>query len=244
MRLQAARLGCQLQTGPYAWDLTKDSRIIRIGRRHFAHVAHLALDFDRLFETLVARRAGEGTLLDFSHIQMHLHRASGLKFELLQWPEPDPILDAYLRRYRPTADDLVFDLGAGCGISTFAFSNLAGRVIAYQPDAHLRAILERNIERLKMQNVVVAKQTATCLSDLIELYGCPALCKVNLDQVALDVFQQKAEAWMKLPIQFAAASKSAKCRMQFSQLMLDKGFKLHSDESFGVVWAESGIAAR
>jgi hypothetical protein len=238
MRIKAASRGCRLHCGPYAWDLKKGRRVIRIGKRHFSAVTHLVLDFDQIFETLIPKQLGGQELLDFSHIQMHKHRSSGVTFELAQWPDGDALIDSYLALYLPTPKDLVFDLGAGCGISTYAFSNLAKMVVAYEPDSHLRVILERNVGRLELPNVVVARESITSLAELLALYHHPALCKVNLDRIPATFFSRDTSAWASFPAFFSASSDSHQLLRRFSRLLKDNGFEPTINKHLGVLWAE------
>jgi hypothetical protein len=238
LRIKAASRGCQLQCGPYAWDIRKGRRVMRIGKRHFAAVTHLVRDFDEIFETLIPKRIGSQDVLDFSHIQMHKHRSSGVTFELAQWPEPDALIDAYVALYVPTARDLVFDLGAGCGISSYAFSNVAKTVVAYEPDSHLRVILERNVGRLELPNVIVARESISSLAELLAVHHHPALCKVNLDRVPLAFFSKEASAWTSFPAFFSASSNSQQVLKRFVRLVKDNGFEASINKHLGVMWAE------
>jgi hypothetical protein len=235
LHFQAAMRGCKLQRGPYAWDLTKDARVIRIGRRQFASVGHLASHFDALFETLVASKTGRHVLLDFSRIHMHTYRASGVTFELAQWPEPEVTIESYFSWYQPRSSDLVFDLGAGCGVLTYILSGVTGNVIAFQPDARIRVILERNVVRHGLTNVTVTRDSIESLAELIGLYGQPVFCKVNLDEVTPAFLRTEAQAWTSLPIGFAAHSKSARVLSRFAAFLADNGFETVLDSSLGVL---------
>jgi hypothetical protein len=217
--------------------LEKDSRVIRIDRHQFANVENLANDFDGLFDCLVPVRAGSQELLDFSRIHMHEHRASGLKFEMSEWPDPDAVIEAYIEWYQPSNEDLVYDLGPGCGITSFALSNMARSVIAIESDARLRVILERNVERLGMTNVSVLRDAWTNLADLIKARGKPAYCKLNLDQIPIEFLQKDAEAWNGLGISFAGRSMSGGMRERFAGFFKDNGFETDSNPQLGVVRA-------
>jgi hypothetical protein len=236
MRSQAGRRGCKLDCGTYAWDLIKDSRVIRIGRRQYSMVEQLASSFDSIFETLEPKQTGHQFLIDFSHIQLHKHRASGLKFELAQWPEPDSVINAYLEWYQPTSEDLSFDLGAGCGISTYALSNLSRRVVAFEPDPQLRVILERNVQRHGMTNVVVAKESVSNLADLVSAFGVPAFCKMNLDQLAPEFWSHHSENWNAPGMHIAAHGKLA-LRERLVSLLNTAGAETGTNEAMGMLWA-------
>jgi predicted RNA methylase len=235
LRFEASRHRCTLRCGPYAWDLTKDTRVIRIAPRQFAGVGFLATQFDALFETLEAGAMGHQMLL-----HLHKFRGSGLTFELGQWPQLDASIDDYIEWYQPRASDLVFDLGAEYGIATYDLAKLAGRVVAFEPEPRTRVILERNVNRLGLKNVAVAKDSIASFAELVELYGPPAFCKVNLDEVAPDFLSIEANAWTSHPIVFAAHSQSAGVRKRFAAFLLASGFETTSERSLGLVWARPG----
>ena len=237
MRFQAHRRGCQLHCGPYAWDLKKDSRVIRISRRQFASVGHLADQFDGLFKTLEASKAGSQTLLDFSRVHTHKYRVPGLTFELAQWPEPDASIEAYFEWYKPSPTDLVFDLGAECGVATCVLSHLTGSVVAFEPDANMRVILERNVARHKLTNVLLAKRSAASLAGLISVFGQPAFCRINLDQVAPEFLQNDARSWTSRPILLSAHSQSSNVRKRFNAFLNANGFETASNHLLGITWA-------
>ncbi len=242
LRVQAWAKGCKLHCGPYAWDLTKDSRIIRIGRNQFASVGYLASHFDRLFDTLLATNAGKHKMLDFSRIHLHTFRTPGLTFELAQWPEPEAVIEAYFEWYSPCSSDLVFDLGAECGVSTYVLSQNAAYVIAYEPEIRLRNILERNVFRHGLTNVTVAKETAsTSLADLVTTYGPPAFCKVNLDQLTAGFMQTDWHAWSSLPVVFAARSESQNVCDRFAGFLEECGFETGSNSALGLTWARPAM---
>jgi len=51
---------------------------------------------------------------------------SGLEFEMASFPEEEDAIEEYFRWYRPKSGDLVFDMGAHCGVSTYWLSKLVG----------------------------------------------------------------------------------------------------------------------
>jgi hypothetical protein len=236
LRLAAARQGCTLRCGPYAWDLIKDARVIRLGRRQFDHVAELATRFDSLFETLVPQQAGRFDLLDFSHVHSYVYRTLGVPFELAQWPEADATIQSYFQYYEPRPNDLVFDLGAQCGVSTYVFNKAGGIVVAYEEDARIRGILKRNVERHCLANVTIPNEAASSLAELIAIYREPVFCRVNLDEISREFLETDAESWASMPILFAAHSKSEGILRQFETFLNSSAFETCSDSSLGLVW--------
>jgi FkbM family methyltransferase len=127
------------------------------------------------FETYFSQVTPDGNEVDYSRPRIHT-LASGLKFELSSLPEESPALDSYFRAFRPRPGDTVFDIGAYCGVFTYALSQIVGetgRVIAFEPDPGNAGLLLRNIDRHKLQNVTVV-QAAVCDKDGWAQFNCEA----------------------------------------------------------------------
>lgn len=240
LKFRAQKLGCHLRCGPYAWDLTKGSRVIRISKEQYARVLSLARDFNELFEALIPSQVGNRRMLDFSRLHVHTYRAAKLEFELAQWPEPDATIEAYFDRFQPASEDVVFDIGADCGISTYVLSLYAGRVVAVEQDLSLRELLERNMTRHSLTRVTVARAGVVSLAELIRLHGEPTFCRVNLDLVSPDFLFTDARAWTLRPIFFAARSTSRRVRSSFIAFIRDAGFDTIVDKELGMIWASRG----
>ena len=236
LRLAAARHGCTLRCGPYAWDLIKGTRVIRLGRKQYDHVGDMAERFDVLFDTLVPQQAGRLSLLDFSHVHAHVYRTLGVPFELAHWPEADATIQSYFHYYEPARDDLIFDLGAQFGVSSYVFSKVAGTVIALESDLRIRGFLKRNVERHNLANVVITNRPIVSLTEMIAIYGDPTFCRVNLDEVPLEFLETFADAWAATYIQFAAHSNSEARLKQFDAFLNRTSFETCSDFSLGLVW--------
>jgi hypothetical protein len=236
LRLAAARQGCRLRCGPYAWDLTKDTRVIRLGRPQFDHVADLAERFDSLFETLVPQQAGRLSLLDFSHVHAHVYRTLGVPFELAAWPEADATIQSCFEYYDPKPTDLIFDVGAQCGVSTYVFSKVVASVVALETDARLRGVLKRNVERHRLSNVLVPKNGVASLTEMIAIFGDPVFCRLNLDHITPEFWEAYANAWAAAPIQFAAHGSSENVVKRFDNFLNSTNFETCSDLSRGLVW--------
>jgi FkbM family methyltransferase len=95
-------------------------------------------------------------VVDYSAPRVHRYRKSGVEFHLPSIAEEDEAIGTYLHWYQPRPGDLVFDLGAHAGVSTYSFSKAvgpAGRVYAFEPDPVAWTSLMRNIEHHGMTNV-------------------------------------------------------------------------------------------
>jgi len=75
-------------------------------------------------------------------------------------PEETSALDAYFRFHHPKPGDIVFDIGAYCGVFTFELSRAVGpqgKVFAFEPDPLNVELLRRNVARHQLSNVTVAQ---------------------------------------------------------------------------------------
>ncbi|MFZ0631688.1 MAG: FkbM family methyltransferase [Acidobacteriaceae bacterium] len=126
---------------------------------HLIYCTTLAERFELHFKPLVPRQEDGLLILDFSQPRtVHRYANSGLEFEMTSFPEEEEAIEEYFRWYRPQPGDLVYDVGANCGVSTYVLSKLVGnggKVIAFEPDPLNHDVLSRNIERHALTNVVV-----------------------------------------------------------------------------------------
>jgi FkbM family methyltransferase len=87
---------------------------------------------------------------------LQTYARSGLQFQLASFPEEDETIEDYFHWYVPSLGDIVFDIGAHCGVSTFHLSRLVGhtgRVVAFEPDPINYGLLLLNIKRHQLTNV-------------------------------------------------------------------------------------------
>ncbi len=142
--------------GETCW-LHKDTRAMVLAARHLIYAVDMAQKFDLYFQPLVPTQRDGVTILDFSRPGiLQTYAASGLQFELASFPEEEEAIEEYFRWYRPRPGDLVFDIGAHCGVSTYHLAKLVGpegRVVAFEPDPENFAILQRNLKRHRLENV-------------------------------------------------------------------------------------------
>lgn len=152
------KLGVTIESRDGAVRLRKDKRVMILASRHFVYCVTMAERFDLYFDPLVPVERDGLLVLDYSRpgiVQRYAH--SGLEFEMASFPEEEEAIEEYFRWYRPQPGDLVFDMGAHCGVSTYKLSKLVGtegKVISFEPDPLNYSILLRNIERHRLDNVV------------------------------------------------------------------------------------------
>jgi FkbM family methyltransferase len=132
---------------------------MRIAKKHFVYAADMSDRFEMYFSPVLPRETEDGKqVVDYSTPRLQTYKSNGLQFELASFPEEDEAVESYFRWYRPKDGDLVFDIGAHCGVSTYHFSTLvgpSGRVIAFEPDPLHHSLLLRNVERHQLSNVTV-----------------------------------------------------------------------------------------
>jgi FkbM family methyltransferase len=155
-------------------ELARGKEAIRIAPRHFVYMPEISTHFDTYYLPVVPSETNGVSLVDYSQPSLHTYRRSGLQFELAAFPEEDEAIEGYFYWYTPKEGDIVFDIGAHCGISTYRLAKLvgpSGRVIAFEPDPVNHSILVRNIHRHKLENVTCVK-TAISDSRGTALFNC------------------------------------------------------------------------
>jgi FkbM family methyltransferase len=153
VRLYGSRRGVGVRFERDAIAITKKRCEIRISTTKFPYVQDMILHFDAYYGTVEPDERG---IVDYSVPKVHRLRKNGISFHLPSIAEEIEAIDDYFRWYKPQPGDLVFDLGAHAGVSTYFLSQAVGptgRVIAFEPDPLAWASLTRNIEHLKMGNV-------------------------------------------------------------------------------------------
>jgi FkbM family methyltransferase len=138
----------------------------------------MARHFDHYFNQVVPRSEGDLSVVDYSRTQLHRYRKTGLEFEFSSLAEEVDAIDDYFRWYRPQAGDVVFDVGAYCGASAHYFASIvgsAGKVYAFEPDPLNFTLLQRNIERHALNNVIPVQVAISDKNGYAEFYSEGAL---------------------------------------------------------------------
>ncbi len=150
------QFGVSISYAPSHIEVKRGSEAIRVAHKHFVYVPDISRHFDTYYLPIVPHDSDGILTVDYSRPALHTYRRSGLQFELAAFPEEDEAIEGYFHWYTPKPGDLVYDIGAHCGISTFRLSKLvgpSGRVIAFEPDPLNYSILLRNLERHRLENV-------------------------------------------------------------------------------------------
>ncbi len=151
------RLRCHplvLKFGGDHVDVSKDGRTIRLAAKHFPYAHDLVEHFEVYFNQVLPENGGAGLLVDLSRPKLHRYK-NGLEFELSSFPEELEAIGDYFRWYEPKPDDLIFDIGAYCGVTAYHLSKRVpgGRVYSFEPDPVNFRLLTRNVERHGLKNV-------------------------------------------------------------------------------------------
>lgn len=152
------RHSCRIKQGQNGtFLLSKKNRQIRIARKHLMYASGTAEHFDLLFSQVKPRMIGEMLEVDYSGPKLQT-LSNGQAFEISSFPEEFASIEAYFAEFTPSPGDLVFDVGAYCGVFTAKLSEVvgsSGRVIAFEPDPLNFTLLERNVARHALNNVTL-----------------------------------------------------------------------------------------
>lgn len=160
LRLACRRHGVELRFRGPVIDLVRDRRVMRVAAQHFGYTPTLAATFDLYHEQVEPTSVGRLQIVDYSRPRLQQYRRSGLEFEITSFPEEEETVHDYFRWYHAKPGDLVFDIGAHCGVSTYALSRAVGeggRVVAFEPDPANYELLLRNIARHGLNNVTALR---------------------------------------------------------------------------------------
>lgn len=137
--------------------IRSDNRTLVMRQNDFTLVPILIEEFDNTFAAMAPPAGGGAHVLDCSKPGLRRYKRDGLEIFSPGLPEDDSI-SAYCHRYTPRAGDIVFDVGAHAGLTTYYFSRMVGptgTVHAFEPDGIARDTLLQNIELHALRNVVV-----------------------------------------------------------------------------------------
>jgi FkbM family methyltransferase len=153
IRMYARRHGTTVQFSPSAVAVRRGREEIRIPPKRLAYVRDLILHFDAYHSVVEADANG---VVDYSAPRVHRYKKTGVSFHLPFLAEEEDAIATYFRTYRPKSGDVVLDIGAHAGVSTYLLSQAVGptgAVLAFEPDPVAWTSLQRNIASLEMNNV-------------------------------------------------------------------------------------------
>ncbi len=160
LRLQARASGVNVAERNGQLALAKGSRRMLLPAGQYLMVPYAVHMWDQLFETVVAEPRGDSTVLDFSKPGLHRYSKDGVSLWAPGMVEEDS-MDAYTAAHTPKLGDVIWDVGAHGGFTSYYFSKLvgpSGKVYAFEPDEHTYPYLLRNIEMHRLDNVIPVKK--------------------------------------------------------------------------------------
>jgi FkbM family methyltransferase len=160
IRLQARASGFKVAASPEQLTLSKGARRMLLPSGQYLMVPYAVHMWEQLFDTVAPEMQGQTAVLDFSKPGLHRYTQSGLTFWSPGMIEEDS-MDAYTAAYRPQTGDVVWDVGAHGGFTSYYFASMVGptgKVYAFEPDDHTYDYLLRNIALHKLENVIPVKK--------------------------------------------------------------------------------------
>jgi FkbM family methyltransferase len=154
--------------------ISRHEQLLILSKTQFVQVPFMIENFDLYFSTMEHKREGQYDVLNFSSPGLHRYLKSGIEFYFPSVPEDD-VMDAYTFWHTPQDGEIVWDVGAHAGASSYYFSLMvgpSGKIIAFEPDEVNSEFLLRNIERHKLQNVVPVSKA---------LCGKTGVARFNMD---------------------------------------------------------------
>jgi FkbM family methyltransferase len=160
IRLQARASGFKVAATKEQLTLSKGARRMLLPLNHYAIVPSVVHMWNLFFETVAPEMQGKTAVLDFSKPGLHQYIKSGVSLWSPGVVEEDS-LDAYTAAYQPQPGDVIWDIGAHAGATSYFFAKMvgpSGRVYAFEPDERTHDYLLRNIELHKLENVIPVKK--------------------------------------------------------------------------------------
>lgn len=175
------RLALQIYGFLKGFRITFSNRQITISRKNqkivlseaqYVQVPWMTVAYDMYFETMASDSIDGKIILDFSQPALHRYIKSNVDFWFPSIPEDD-VMDQYTAYYKPQAGDIVWDVGAHAGATTYFLSKMVGptgMVFAFEPDEGNFEYLTRNIEYHQLSNVTPVKKALARTSGTAQFY--------------------------------------------------------------------------
>jgi len=160
LRLKGLSAGYQVKFVDDRISLQRGSRRILLKKSAYVQVPITMECFDQFFASVFATERDGVSELDFSRPGLFRYKRSGVELFFPDIPEEDS-MDAYTYWYTPQPGDVVWDVGAHAGCTSYFLAQMVGptgRVFAFEPDEHNFECMLRNIAAHKLENVVPVKK--------------------------------------------------------------------------------------
>lgn len=160
LSLHGRRNGFRIHFQPGKVEIQRGNQTMVLPKKEVTQVPILMECFDQFFGTFEPQVKDSNRILDFSEPGFHRYLKSGIGFYFPCVAEDDS-LEAYTHWYIPKPGDIVFDVGAHAGATSYFFAQMVGatgRVYAFEPDERNYSFLLKNIELHSLSNVIPVKQ--------------------------------------------------------------------------------------
>jgi FkbM family methyltransferase len=134
-----------------------------LAEKDFTYIPMMLAHAEQYFEPVVPDSPNR---FNYAVPAWHKYARTGLTFFLPSFPEEEDGA-IYTRQYMPVEGDVVWDVGAHAGVSTYYFSKLvgdSGKVFAWEPDEINYQCLMKNIEHHSLKNVIPVKKALAGLT--------------------------------------------------------------------------------
>ena len=173
LKLRARSKGIVLTFGDSLITLSRKDEKLILQKRHLVYVPLFIDGYDETFQHFEPIFANGINTLDFSVPMLRTYRGTGISLYCASLPEEDS-MEMYTRFHKPSAGEVVWDVGANAGATTYHFSKAignSGRVIAWEPDPFNFSYLLKNISLHSLNNVTPVNKalsgtTGTALFDM------------------------------------------------------------------------------
>jgi FkbM family methyltransferase len=160
LRVQARASGFEVAASTDQLTLSKGTRRMLLPVSHYPVLPSVVHMWDQVFDTVMPEIEGQIEVLDFSKPGLHQYKASGVSLWSPGLVEEDS-MEAYTSAYQPQPGDVVWDVGAHAGATSYFFAKMVGptgKVYAFEPDEGTHEFLLRNIELHQLKNVIPIKK--------------------------------------------------------------------------------------
>lgn len=173
LKLRARLKGLTLTFGDSLITLSRKGEKLVLQKRHLVYVPLFIDGYDETFQHFEPIFVDGINTLDFSVPTLRTYRGTGISLYCASLPEEDS-MEMYTRFHKPSAGEVVWDVGANAGATTYHFSKAVGsggRVIAWEPDPFNFSYLLKNISLHSLTNVIAVNKalsgtTGTALFDM------------------------------------------------------------------------------
>jgi len=154
-KIQGVFRGIQVtRTGDSVFCLSdRKGRRMFINEKHAIYLTHFVKYFDFNFNGVVPDEKNE---VHYEKAGWHTPRQWGRPLYFTSFAESEEVMSLYLNHGEVGAGDIIFDLGAYCGLTALGFAERIGEkghVYTFEPDPNNFAALKQNLDTYAVANV-------------------------------------------------------------------------------------------